>query len=152
MQDDLNVWLLSSSSVQLGTLWIMKTSILPLLDSLPYERYVNTCQLIDMHVFHPIAFWNGIVTAGIAATMAVRSEETSQRVLYTAGTVGMALVALASEGVNRPIWRQIERWSPYSPPAPQWQGKRRRWHLAHETRTAGAIAAAAAFAVASWRA
>jgi uncharacterized membrane protein len=149
MQDTVNVWLLTSSGVQLGTLWIMKTSILPMLNALPYDRYVNTCQLIDMHVFHPIAFWNGIITAGIGITQAVRADTAAETGLYAAGTLGMVLVALASEGVNRPIWRQIERWSPYLAPERAWQGKRRRWHLAHETRTAGAIAAAASFVVAA---
>ncbi len=148
MQDSVNVWLLTSSSLQLGTLWIMKTSILPMLDALPYDRYVNTCQLIDMHVFHPIAFWNGIITAGIGVTQAVRADSAAATTLYAAGTVGMALVALASEGVNRPIWRQVERWSPYQS-SEGWQGKRRRWNLAHQTRTFGAIGAAASFAIAS---
>ncbi|MFC5667317.1 hypothetical protein ACFP3U_30655 [Kitasatospora misakiensis] len=149
MKDNSNLWLVTSSSVQLGTLWIMKTSILPMLNSLPYDRYVNTCQLIDMHVFHPIAFWNGLATATVGATKAVRAESKVAKVLYAAGTVGMATVAVASEGVNRPIWRQIERWSPYRDSDAAWRGKRRRWHLAHETRTMGAIGAAACFVLAA---
>lgn len=149
MQESVNVWLITSSSVQLGTLWIMKTSILPMLNTLPYDRYVNTSQLIDMHVFHPIAFWNGIVTAGLGATMAIRSDSAAATALYTAGTLGMAVVAVASEGFNRPIWRQIERWSPVRVSDGGWKRKRRRWHLAHEARTFGAIGAAAAFVAAA---
>lgn len=149
MQESVNVWLITSSSVQLGTLWIMKTSILPMLNTLPYDRYVNTAQLIDMHVFHPIAFWNGIVTAGLGATLAIRSDSATATALYTAGTLGMAVVAVASEGFNRPIWRQIERWSPVRTSDGAWKRKRRRWHLAHEARTLGAVGAVAAFVAAA---
>ena len=147
-EEILSVWILAASGVQLGTLWIMKTSIIPLLNALPYDRYVNTCQLIDMHVFHPIALWNGVAAAGIAAYLAVVAPNAAATVLFAVGSASMLVVGITSEGVNRPIWRQIELWSPRRV-AERWQAKRRVWHLAHETRTFGALAAAGCFALAT---
>ena len=142
----LSVWILAAAGIQLGTLWIMKTSILPLLNALPYDRYVNTCQLIDMHVFHPIALWNGIIAAGIGAYLAVVAPAAAASALFGVGAAAMLVVGLTSEGVNRPIWRQIEMWSPRRV-ASRWYAKRRTWHLAHETRTFGGLVAAACFGV-----
>ncbi len=76
----LSLWVLTAAGVQLGTLWIMKTSILPMLNALPYDRYVNVCHLIDMHVFHPIAVWNGITSPpGSAAPPPTRHPTTRPR-------------------------------------------------------------------------
>jgi hypothetical protein len=144
----LSVWVLVAAGVQLGTLWIMKTSILPLLNTLPYDRYVNTCQLIDMHVFHPIALWNGVISAGIGAYLAVVAPTAPASALFAAGAAAMLVVGITSEGVNRPIWRQIEMWSPRRV-ASRWYEKRRTWHLAHETRTFGGLVALASFAIAA---
>lgn len=150
METLLGVWVLAAAGIQLGTLWIMKLSILPMLNSLPYSRYVNVCQLIDMHIFHPIAVWNGVIAAavGVAGGVMVLSESLAAAVLLFAGSAGMLVVGVTSEGVNRPIWRQIEKWNPDGEPAPGWAEKRRTWHLAHQVRTYGAIVAAAAYAVA----
>jgi uncharacterized membrane protein len=142
----LAVWLVLASGVQLGTLWIMKTSILPMLNSLAYDRYVNVCQLIDMHVFHPIALWNGISAAVLGAGLAIFAPSPASAGLLVAGSVGMVVVGAASEGVNRPIWRQIERWSPHRLKDAEWQAKRQRWHLAHQIRTYGAAVALVCFA------
>jgi uncharacterized membrane protein len=141
----LSICLLMSAGVQLGTLWIMKTSILPLLNALPYDRYVNTCQLIDMHVFHPIALWNGIVATGLGATLVFLAPTQVAAALFGLGSAFMLLVGATSEGVNRPIWRQIERWSPRRIAA-GWAAKRRTWHLAHQVRTFAAVGALLAFA------
>ncbi|WP_018681549.1 hypothetical protein [Actinokineospora enzanensis] len=140
----LTLWVLASSGIQLGTLWIMKTSILPMLNSLPYDRYVTVCQLIDMHVFHPIAVWNGVIAAGLGVWAAFLVPSPAVAVLFVVGSVGMVVVGLTSEGFNRPIWRQIEKWSPQRVAA-DWGRKRSRWYIAHEVRTYGAIAAVGAY-------
>ncbi len=140
----LSIWLLAASGVQLGTLWIMKTSILPLLNSLPYDRYVNTCQLIDMHVFHPIALWNGVIAAGIATVLAFFAPSGAVSALFVVGAVAMLFVGLTSEVVNRPIWRQIEMWSSRRI-ASRWAEKRRTWSVAHDVRTFSAALAAVCF-------
>jgi uncharacterized membrane protein len=140
----LDIWILAASGIQLGTLWIMKLSILPMLNALPYNRYVNVCQLIDMHIFHPIAVWNGLVAAGIGILQAFLVGSASAAPFYIIGSAGMLIVGIASEGINRPIWRQIETWSPSSTPE-QWNEKRYRWHLAHQVRTYGAILAVASY-------
>jgi hypothetical protein len=137
--------LLAWSGIQLGTLWIMKLSILPLLNSLPYTRYVNTCQLIDMHIFHPIAVWGGVITGSIGVVAAFATSSVWAAVLFLVGSAGMLGVGLTSEGVNRPIWRQIEKWSPDRVEDENWSQKRHTWHLAHVVRTYFAIVAVAAY-------
>lgn len=145
--DIIAVWLLAASGVQLGTLWIMKLSILPMLNSLRYDRYVTVCQLIDMHVFHPIAVWSGVIAAGLGLYAAFRAPTPGAGVLFAAGSIGMIVVGIASEGFNRPIWRQIEKWSPERI-ADAWVSKRIRWHIAHQVRTYAAVVAVAAYAAA----
>jgi hypothetical protein len=140
-----SVWALAASGIQLGTLWIMKLSILPLLNGLPYDRYVSTCQRINMHVFHPIAVWNGVIAAGVGMLAAILVPDGTAAALFVTGSVGMIIVGLTSEGVNRPIWRQIEKWSVEIVDDDRWAQKRHTWHLAHQVRTYGAIVAVAAY-------
>jgi hypothetical protein len=142
-----SVLLLASAGIQLGTLWIMKLSILPMLNSLRYDGYVTTCQLIDMHSFHPIAVWQGILSAGLGFTAASLAPSGGESALFVIGSLAMIGVGIASEGFNRPIWRQIERWSPERT-AQNWSVKRRHWHIAHQIRTYAAIVALVAFAAA----
>lgn len=137
----MSVWVLAASGIQLGTLWIMKLSIMPLLNGLPYDRYVSTCQRIDMHVFHPIAVWNGVIAAGIGVIAAFTTPGAGSATLFVVGSVGMLIVGLTSEGVNRPIWRQIEKWSIDDVDDERWAQKRHTWHIAHQVRTYGAILA-----------
>jgi uncharacterized membrane protein len=143
----LTVWVLAAAGIQLGTLWIMKLSILPMLNSLPYRRYVDVCQLIDMHAFHPIAVWNGVIAAGLGVWAAMLAPNAAIGALFIVGAVSMVGVGIASEGFNRPIWRQIEHWSPERTAA-GWDRKRSHWHLAHQVRTYAAIAATAAYVAA----
>jgi hypothetical protein len=143
----LGVWVLTAAGIQLGTLWIMKLSILPMLNSLPYDRYVTVCHLIDMHVFHPIAVWSGVIAAGVGVWAAIASGHALVATLFLLGSVAMVTVGLASEGVNRPIWRQVEVWSPRRP-ADGWNRKRRIWHNAHSVRTYAAVVAVGAYAAA----
>ncbi len=141
----MGIWVLAASGIQLGTLWIMKLSILPLLNTLPYSRYVNTCQLIDMHVFHPIAVWSGVVAGAIGVVAAFVTSSAAATVFFLIGSLGMLGVGLTSEGVNRPIWRQIEKWSVDTVDDENWSQKRHTWHLAHQVRTYFAILAVAAY-------
>jgi uncharacterized membrane protein len=141
----MSVWVLAASGIQLGTLWIMKLSILPLLNGLPYDRYVSTCQRIDMHVFHPIAVWNGVIAAGIGVVAAFAAPGAGAAALFVIGSVGMVVVGLTSEGINRPIWRQVEKWSIDKVDDEKWAQKRHTWHIAHQVRTYGAIVAVAAY-------
>lgn len=145
--DIIAVLLLVASGIQLGTLWIMKTSILPMLNSLRYDNYVTICQLIDMHVFHPIAVWMGVISAGLGIYAAFLAPTAGAGVLFVVGSISMIVVGIASEGFNRPIWRQIEKWSPERI-ADAWIPKRVRWHIAHQVRTYAAIGAVSAYAVA----
>jgi uncharacterized membrane protein len=144
----LAVWVLAAAGIQLGTLWIMKLSILPMLNNMAYDRYVVACQLIDMHVFHPIAVWNGVIAAGVGVVAAFLAPNAAVATLFVIGSVAMLIVGLVSEVFNRPIWRQIEKWSPERA-AKDWHQKRFNWHIAHQVRTYGAIAAAGTYIAAS---
>jgi hypothetical protein len=144
----LSLWVLAAAGIQLGTLWIMKLSILPMLNSLPYDRYVRVCQLIDMHTFHPIAVWNGVIAAGVGVVAAVLAHAPLAASLFVTGSISMLVVGITSEGFNRPIWRQIEHWTPRRVSDDGWERKRRNWYIAHEIRTYGAIGAVAAYAAA----
>lgn len=143
----LTVWVLAASGIQLGTLWIMKLSILPMLNTMSYDQYVTAAQLIDMHAFHPIAVWNGVIAAGLGFWAAALSPSAMMAVLFIAGSLGMLVVGIASEGFNRPIWRQIETWSPERVPE-GWNRKRFNWHIAHQVRTYAAIVAVGAYVAA----
>jgi uncharacterized membrane protein len=143
----LSVLLVAAAGIQLGTLWIMKLSILPMLNSLRYDGYVTVCQLIDMHAFHPIAVWQGVLSAGLGFAAAAEAPSGAESALFVAGSLAMIGVGIASEGFNRPIWRQIEKWSP-DRPANQWARKRYNWHIAHQVRTYAAIVAVAAYGAA----
>ena len=148
MEHVLGVVLVGAAGIQLGTLWIMKLSILPMLNSLPYDNYVNVCHRIDMHIFHPVAVWMGVTAAALGVVAAAVSGSFAVGTLFIVGSIGMVVVGIASEGFNRPIWRQIEKWSVDAEPAAGWVEKRRTWHLAHQVRTYGAIGATAAYAAA----
>ncbi|MGH3758563.1 hypothetical protein [Actinophytocola sp.] len=141
----MSIWVLAWSGIQLGTLWIMKLSILPLLNALPYGRYVNTCQLIDMHVFHPIAVWGGVVAGAVGMVAAFVTSSGVAAALFVIGSLGMLGVGLTSEGVNRPIWRQIEKWPVDTVQDEKWAAKRHVWHIAHQVRTYFAVVAVAAY-------
>jgi uncharacterized membrane protein len=143
----LSVLLVAAAGIQLGTLWIMKLSILPMLNSLRYDGYVEVCQSIDMHMFHPIAVWQGIISAGLGFVAAAMAPAGPESALYVVGSLAMIGVGIASEGFNRPIWRQIEVWSPERP-ASRWAAKRYTWHIAHQVRTYAAMVAVAAYGVA----
>lgn len=141
----LGIWTLAAAGIQLGTLWIMKLSILPLLNALPYDRYVNTCQLIKMHVFHPIAVWSGVIAGSLGVVGAFVTDSGLATTFFLIGSLGMLGVGLTSEGVNRPIWRQVEKWSVDTVSDDQWAHKRHVWYLAHETRTYFGILAVVAY-------
>jgi len=145
--DIIAVCLVVAAGIQLGTLWIMKLSILPMLNSLRYDNYVTVCQLIDMHVFHPIAVWMGVISAGLGIYAAVLAPSATVGALFVVGSLAMLVVGIASEVFNRPIWRQIEVWSPERV-ADAWLRKRFHWHIAHQVRTYAAIGAVATYAVA----
>jgi len=82
--------------------------------------------------------------AAIGVVAAVLSGDAVIAALFILGSAGMVVVGLTSEGVNRPIWRQIEHWSPERTAA-GWDRKRSHWHLAHQVRTYAAIASVAAY-------
>jgi hypothetical protein len=136
------------AGLQFGTLWIMQTSILPLLNSRGPQEYLDTCQAIDMHLFHKIALSGGIVFMLIGGWLTTRLDDQSAQVCTAIATAGMIGVGLVSEGTNRPIWRRIEAWT-IETQATNWIQLRRIWGRAHTLRTVSAFFALAGFTAAA---
>lgn len=136
------------SGLQFGTLWIMQTSILPLLNSRAKQEYIDSCQGIDMHLFHKIALSGGIAFMAVGAYLTVELEDGTAEIATAVATAGMIGVGLISEGTNRPIWRMIERWN-IDTMATNWVELRRIWGSAHTLRTVSAFLALAGFTAAS---
>jgi hypothetical protein len=135
------------SGLQFGTLWIMQTSILPLLNSRGPREYLDTCQGINMHFFHKIALSGGIVVMGLGVYLTIELTELAAATCAAIATLGMVGVGLISEGTNRPIWRRIEAWNT-STLAQNWVELRRLWGNAHTLRTVSAFIAMVAFTAA----
>jgi hypothetical protein len=134
---------LAWSGIQFGTLWIMQTSILPLMNTRTKEPYLDTCQGIYMDFFHPIALWGGIAVMVAAVYLAIQFDG-SARLAVGLAALGMIGVGGISEAINRPIWRQIEKWK-YATMPENWQQLRKTWSTAHSLRTASAFLAVVAF-------
>lgn len=139
---------LAWSGQQFGTLWIMQTSILPLMNSREQQDYIDTCQGINMHLFHKIALSGGIVVLGLGVYLTIELQESGAEIAAAIATMGMVGVALISEGSNRPIWRRIEAWN-INTMATNWVELRSFWGHAHTLRTVSAFLALAGFTAAA---
>ena len=135
-------------TVHLGTLYIMQSSILPLLNSRELPEYLETCKSIDMFVFHKLALWGGIVIMGLGVYLVTLLDETLAQVAIGIGTAMWIAVGAISESTNRPIWRKIENvWTGPDDTPPDWKHQRRVWSTAHTLRTLAALVATVAYAV-----
>jgi len=139
---------LAWSGLQFGTLWIMQTSILPLMNSRGDRDYLSTCQGINMHFFHKVALSGGIVVMALGIYLTIELAESGAEIAAAAATLGMVGVGLISEGTNRPIWRRIEAWN-MNTLATNWQELRRIWSNAHTLRTVSAFIALVGFTTAA---
>lgn len=139
---------LAWAGIQMGTLWIMYTSILPLLNSRGPKEYLDTCQGIYMHFFHPIALWGGITIMIVGIYVGTQLNETGAQIASFVGSAGMLGVGLISETQNRPLWRKLEKWKVEELPD-NWQALRKHWSDAHGWRTISAFVAVVAFTVAA---
>ena len=135
-------------TVHLGALYIMQSSILPLLNSRELTDYLATCKAIDMFVFHKIALWGGIVIMGVGVYLVTLLDETLAQVCVGIATFMWVLVGAISESTNRPIWRKIENvWTGPDDTPPDWKRQRRVWSTAHTLRTLAALVATVGYAV-----
>lgn len=132
------------TGLQFGTLWIMFTSILPLLNSRGPKEYLDVCQGIDMHLFHPIAFWGGIATMANGIFLFTQLDDSNAQILALIGAAGCLGVGIISETQNRPLWRKLEIWKVEELPD-NWQKLRKHWSDMHTLRTASAFVALCAF-------
>jgi len=139
---------LAWSGLQFGTLWIMQTSILPLIDSRTDQAYLDTCQGINMHFFHKIALSGGIAIMALGIYLTIQLDQSAAEICAALATLGMVGVGLISEGTNRPIWRRIEAWN-IKTLATNWQQLRHVWSRAHTLRTVSAFLALSGFTAAA---
>jgi hypothetical protein len=135
-------------TIHLGALYIMQSSILPLLNSRELRDYLATCKAIDMFVFHKIALWGGIVIMGVGVYLVTLLDETVAQVCVGIATLMFVIVGAVSESTNRPIWRKIENvWTgPENTPS-DWKRQRRVWSTAHTVRTLAAFVSTAGYVV-----
>jgi hypothetical protein len=136
------------SGIQFGTLWIMFTSILPLLNTRGPKEYLDTCQGIYMHFFHPIALWGGISIMVVGLYVGTQLNESVAQILSFIGAAGMLGVGVISETQNRPLWRKLEKWTVDELPD-NWEVLRKNWSNAHGWRTLSAGIAVVAFTLAA---
>lgn len=132
------------SGLQFGTLWIMFTSIIPLLNSRDAKGYLDACQGIDMHFFHPIALWGGVIMMVNGAYLAFSLDDSAAQITSALAALCMLGVGAVSETQNRPLWRKLEKWTVDELPA-DWQRLRTFWSNMHTIRTAFAFAAVVLF-------
>jgi hypothetical protein len=132
------------SGLQFGTLWIMFTSILPLLNTRGPKEYLDACQGIDMHFFHPIALWGGVIMMVNGAYLTTQLDESAAKVTCAIAALCMLGVGLVSETQNRPLWRKLEKWTVNELPE-NWQSLRTFWGNMHTLRTAFAFVALVLF-------
>ena len=136
-------------SIHLGTLYIMQSSILPLLNSRELRDWLATCKAIDMFVFHKIALWGGIVMMGVGVYLVTLMDETLAKVCVGIATAMFVAVGAISESTNRPIWRKAENeWTGPENTPPDWKRQRRVWSSAHTLRTLAALVSTVAYAIA----
>jgi hypothetical protein len=136
-------------TVHLGTLYIMQSSILPLLNSRELTDYLATCKAIDMFVFHKIALWGGIVMMGVGVYLVTLMDESLAQIYVGIATVMFVIVGAISESTNRPIWRKIENvWTGPDDTPTDWKRQRRVWSTAHTLRTLAALVSTVAYALA----
>jgi len=136
-------------SIHCGTLYIMQSSILPLLNSRELAPYLATCKSIDMFVFHKIALWGGIVMMFVGVYLVTIFDDSLAQVCLAIATLMFVVVGAVSESTNRPIWRKIENdWTGPQDTPSDWKRQRRVWSTAHTLRTLAALVSTVAYAVA----
>ena len=135
-------------TIHLGALYIMQSSILPLLNSRELGDYLVTCKAIDMFIFHKIALWGGVVMMGVGVYLITLLDETLAQVCVGIATLMFVIVGAISEGCNRPIWRKIENeWTGPENTPTDWKRQRRVWSTAHTLRTLAALVSTAGYVV-----
>jgi uncharacterized membrane protein len=129
-----------------GTLFGVARAVVPTLQALPGNRYVQVHQLLDRR-FDPFYPWVTRVTMAAVLVLLVLPVGWTQRSLLIAGLIASVLLAVISDTRNVPINKQISQWDPENHPA-EWEGLRTRWGRANSVRTVFALAAFASYLIA----
>ncbi|WP_327085924.1 DUF1772 domain-containing protein [Nonomuraea sp. NBC_01738] len=144
MVEVLSVAAVVGSGVIAGVLFAVALSVFPALQAMPADRYVYTHKLVGRR-------WDptmpAIVLSSTAADVVLAALSPAGRPWFVTGAVTLAAVSVVSHFCNVPINRRVKSLPDWTIPA-GWQDPRpvwRRWHLA---RTALAVLAALANAVA----
>ncbi|MFD7127108.1 MULTISPECIES: DUF1772 domain-containing protein [Streptomyces] len=133
----LSVLVLLGTGLVAGVLFAVAVSVMPALIAMDPERYVSTHKLLGRRYDRIMPF---IVTGSVAidAGLAVWAQGAG-RVLFAAGALSMAAVAVVSQTRNVPINNRVKRTEPGSI-GPDWDDPRPPWRDWHLVRTCCAVA------------
>jgi uncharacterized membrane protein len=143
----LSVVALSGSGVTAGVLLAVAISAVPALAAVSPPLYVRIHQLLGRN-WDPTMPLIVLTSALACGTLAVTADETPARVLFGAGAVLLAGVSGVSHLLNVPLNRAVKRLDPAAPLPADWRDPRPEWRRWHLLRTALAIAAMLAVALA----
>ncbi|MGX2993088.1 anthrone oxygenase family protein [Streptomyces sp. JNUCC 64] len=137
MVETLSVLVLLGTGLVAGVLFAVAVSVMPALIAMPPDRYVDTHKLLGKRYDRVMPF---IVSSSVVidAAFAVSADETGPRVLFTAGALAMAGVAVVSQTRNVPINNRVKKTRPEDL-GPDWEDPRVQWRDWHLLRTCFAI-------------
>ncbi|MFJ5225041.1 anthrone oxygenase family protein [Streptomyces sp. NPDC088400] len=134
------------SGIVAGVFFAVAVSVLPAVQTLPADRYVELHRKLG-EGYHPVMPL--VVTVGVLADLAllVLADNGAVRVLFGAALVALIGVQVVSQFGNVPINKRVHAVDPAALPS-GWQDPRPPWRAWHRLRTAFALAALAANALA----
>nr|WP_239149236.1 DUF1772 domain-containing protein [Streptomyces sp. SID12501] len=133
----MSVLVLLGTGLVAGVLFAVAVSVMPALIAMPPDRYVDTHKLLGRRYDRIMPF---IVSGSVVidAAFAVGAAETGPRVLFIAGALAMAGVAVVSQTRNVPINNRVKKTRPEDL-GPDWEDPRIQWRDWHLLRTCFAI-------------
>lgn len=136
------------SGVTAGVLFAVALSVVPALQLMPAQQYVEAHRLLGRNWDPTMPL---IVTTSLVADLllALLADGPATRALAVAGAVALGGVAGVSHLLNVPLNRLVKQLPPGAPLPSDWQDPRVAWRTRHLVRTALAVLAFAATAVAA---
>ncbi|MEV0637539.1 DUF1772 domain-containing protein [Streptomyces sp. NPDC050619] len=134
------------SGIVAGVFFAVAVSVLPAVQTLPADRYVELHRKLG-EGYHPVMPL--VVTVGVLADLVLLflADEAGARALFAVALLAMVGVQVVSQFGNVPINKRVHALDPAAIP-PGWQDPRPPWRNWHRLRTACALAALAANALA----
>ncbi|MER5212027.1 DUF1772 domain-containing protein [Streptomyces sp. NPDC002838] len=134
------------SGIVAGVFFAVAVSVLPAVQTLPADRYVELHRKLG-EGYHPVMPL--VVTVGVLADLVLLfvADEAGARALFAVALLAMVGVQVVSQFGNVPINKRVHSLDPAAIP-PDWQDPRLPWRNWHRLRTACALTALAANALA----